>query len=83
MEILVSPAAQEAIAGLPKVIRLRIRHLLADLQNWPGVSGVKPLRGNRAGWYRKRTGDYRVLFTVSNERIFVEKVGHVRDGYEE
>jgi mRNA interferase RelE/StbE len=83
MDIHLSPAAQEVIARLPKVIRLRIRHVFVELQNWPQVSGVKPLRGQRAGWYRKRTGDYRIISTVSGDTILVEKVGHRRDVYEE
>jgi mRNA interferase RelE/StbE len=83
MPIFLSTQAQEAILRLPKVVRLRLRTMLAELERWPVVSGVKPLRGNLAGWYRKRTGDYRVIFRVSGGNIFVEKIGHRRDVYEE
>jgi mRNA interferase RelE/StbE len=83
MFVLLSGEAQETLLRLPKVVRLRIRSLLADLERWPAVSGAKPLRGNLAGWYRKRTGDYRILFRVAGATLYVEKIGHRRDVYEE
>ncbi len=83
MPILLSEDAQEGILRLPKVVRLRIQAMLAELDRWPAVSGVRPRRGNLAGWYRKRTGDYRVLFRVSGANIHVEKMGHRRDVYAE
>jgi mRNA-degrading endonuclease RelE of RelBE toxin-antitoxin system len=52
------------------------------LENWPAVSGAKPLRGALAGYYRLRTGDYRLQFHVAGETVLVEKIGH-RDGFYE
>ena len=40
------------------------------------------LRGNLAGHFRVRTGDYRVQFHLSGDTLIVEKVGH-RDGFYE
>lgn len=45
------------------------------------MSGAKPLHGVRTGWYRVRTGDYRVLFRVAGDTV-VEKIGHRDDFYE-
>jgi mRNA-degrading endonuclease RelE of RelBE toxin-antitoxin system len=56
--------------------------LLERLEKWPNVSGAKPLRGNLAGQYRLRTGDYRLQFFVVNNDIVIEQVGH-RDGFYE
>ena len=51
------------------------------LESWPDVSGAKPLRGDLAGHYRVRTGDYRVQFHLSGrDTLIIEKVGH-RDGF--
>jgi mRNA-degrading endonuclease RelE of RelBE toxin-antitoxin system len=50
------------------------------LEQWPDVSGVKPLTGDLAGRYRLRTGDYRVQFHVAGEIVTVEKIGH-RDAF--
>ena len=52
------------------------------LQQWPEVSGAKPLTGNLAGHFRVRTGDYRIQFSVTPETVIVERVGH-RDGFYE
>ena len=60
----------------------RVLGILARLQKWPDVSGAKPLRGDLAGRYRVRTGDYRVQFQATRELVIVEKIGH-RDGFYE
>jgi mRNA-degrading endonuclease RelE of RelBE toxin-antitoxin system len=49
-------AAVEQFTALPRVIRERVQTLLARLEEWPDVRGVKALSGNLAGWFRLRTG---------------------------
>jgi mRNA-degrading endonuclease RelE of RelBE toxin-antitoxin system len=56
--------------------------LLERLEKWPNVSGAKPLRGNLAGRYRLRTGDFRMQFRVVDNVVIVEQIGH-RDGFYE
>ena len=68
---------------LPRPIKARVERLPARLEDGPAVSGAKPLRGNRTGWYRLRTGDYRVRFRVAGERVIVDKIGHRSDVYED
>ena len=82
MKVLLSRAAQRELAALPVVMRARIYGLLERLSRWPEVSGAKPLRGEFAGQYRLRTGDYRLRFRIDGDRIIVEQVGH-RDGFYE
>lgn len=79
----VTPEALAEAERLPLPIQSRVRRLLARLQHWPDVSGAKPLSGPLAGWYRLRTGDYRLRFRVRGERIIVDKIGHRRDFYED
>jgi mRNA interferase RelE/StbE len=74
--------ANEQFLRLPPRIKNRVRGILERLQNWPAVSGAKPMRGGLAGRYRMRTGDYRVLFRVEKQEIIVERIGH-RDGFYE
>jgi mRNA-degrading endonuclease RelE of RelBE toxin-antitoxin system len=76
-----SGAAQE-FQALPERIKDRVIRIIARLEQWPAVSGAKPLRGALAGHYRIRTGDYRVQFHVEGEEVVVERVGH-RDGFYE
>lgn len=83
VRVLVTPEALEHLAGLPRVIRERIGKLLQRLEQWPAVSGAKPLTGNLAGWYRLRTGDYRVRFRLEGESAIVDKIGHRSEFYED
>jgi mRNA-degrading endonuclease RelE of RelBE toxin-antitoxin system len=89
--VVILPEAMEQIHSLPNVIYRRVEALILRLEEWPNVSGAKPLRGALAGYYRLRTGDYRLQFRVQqcemghgkrspDDRIIVEKVAH-RDGF--
>lgn len=82
MIVRLSEEALEEVMQLPKAIRVRMLNVVDRLVEWPAVSGAKPLRGKLAGHYRIRTGDYRLQFRVSEETVFVEKIGH-RDGFYE
>jgi len=68
--------AQRQVLDLPKTIRARLYRVLDRLTEWPHVSGAKPLRGELAGRYRVRTGDYRIQFYVTGDVLTVEKIGH-------
>jgi mRNA-degrading endonuclease RelE of RelBE toxin-antitoxin system len=71
-----TPEAQEQALSLPKPIRARVYGILERLTHWPDVSGAKPLRGDLAGRYRLRTGDYRIQFYVTGDAVTVEKIGY-------
>ena len=79
----VTPESLEQLANLPRVARQRIGKLFQRLEAWPAVSGAKPLSGNLAGWYRLRTGDYRVRFRVEEQTVIVDKIGHRKEFYED
>ena len=80
--VTITPAAQREFEALPIAIRARIAKVFERLEQWPNVSGAKPLRGDLTGRYRIRTGDYRVQFSVVGDDVIVEKIGH-RDGFYE
>lgn len=84
MRVVLTREAQKQIEALPRVIQARVYAVLERLQHWPDVSGAKPLTGALAGYYRMRTGDYRIQFRVEEAQILivVVKVGH-RDGFYE
>jgi mRNA interferase RelE/StbE len=79
----VTPEALEQLANLPRVARERIGKLFQRLEAWPAVSGARPLSGNLAGWYRLRTGNYRVRFRVEEQTVIVNKIGHRKEFYED
>ena len=72
--------AEQQLCNLPKSIRARVDDLIDRLKKWPEVSGVKPLRGDLAGHYRLRTGDFRLQFRVVGQDIIIERIGH-REGF--
>jgi len=81
-EVVYAPDAAEELQSLPASIQGRIGRIVVRLQQWPAVSGAKPLRGKLAGHFRIRTGDYRVQFRVVENQVLIERVGH-RDGFYE
>ena len=47
-----------------------------------GERGQAVLRGELAGRYRIRTGDYRLQFRVEGDEVIIERMGH-RDRFYE
>jgi mRNA interferase RelE/StbE len=76
--VTITPAAKLELESVPLVIRNRINDVFETLERWPAVSGVKALRGDLYGSYRIRTGDYRIVFTVSadGETVTIWKIGN-------
>jgi mRNA-degrading endonuclease RelE of RelBE toxin-antitoxin system len=72
----ITPAALEQAQQLQEPIYSRVMAIVERLENWPTVSGAKPLRHALAGHYRIRIDHYRVQFRIAGQRIFVERIGH-------
>ncbi|HWB52925.1 MAG TPA: type II toxin-antitoxin system RelE/ParE family toxin [Tepidisphaeraceae bacterium] len=79
----ITKEAEKQLEGLPAGILPRMYGLIERLNRWPEVSGAKPLKGNRSGQYRLRTGDYRMIVRPVGDVVFVLEVGNRRDIYEE
>ena len=83
MRIMVGEEAFAAIEALHEPIHRRILGALERLEDWPNVSGAKPLRGEFKGCFRIRCGDWRVVFRPRGEdSIYVLRVDNRRDVYE-
>ena len=82
-DVTLTPEALEQAGRLPKPIHARVLALVERLKNWPEVSGAKALSGELAGWYRLRTGDYRVRFRVQGQKVTIDKIGHRRNVYDD
>ena len=81
--VLMTSEAFDQFDQLPKSIKEQVRKLTKRLEAWPDVSGVKSLSGDLAGWYRMRTGDYRIRFRIDDDEITIDKIGHRKDIYED
>jgi len=83
MDVELTPNALAEFRALPGTMQKRVLKVLRRLRGWPAVSGALALSGNLAGWYRIRSGDYRIRFRVEQDRITVDKIGHRKDVYED
>ncbi|RJP37989.1 MAG: type II toxin-antitoxin system RelE/ParE family toxin [Phycisphaerales bacterium] len=79
-DVRLTPEAAEQLDALHMPILARVLKILERLENWPEVSGARALRGELAGRFRIRTGDYRVQFYPADGAVIVERIGH-RDGF--
>jgi mRNA interferase RelE/StbE len=83
VRVLLTPEANIQMQALPRVIRYRLHDVVDRLERWPVVSGAKPLRHELKGYYRIRTGDFRVVFRVVGEEVWMVRIEHRKDVYEE
>lgn len=76
------PAALRALRKLDRQITERIKAATEALQDDPRPPGAKMLTGSHGLW-RIRIGDYRVVYTIDDQRRFVRvaAAGHRRDVY--
>ena len=66
-EILIAKPAQKFILKQPAAQRTR---LLAAIAKLPEAGDIKSMKGH-PGYFRLRVGDYRVIYTVEQERLLV------------
>jgi mRNA interferase RelE/StbE len=78
-----APAAAKALSRVERRTRLRIAGVIELLAVDPRPPGAKMLRGEERGVWRVRVGDYRVVYTVEDERLVVLVVrgAHRREAY--
>jgi mRNA interferase RelE/StbE len=83
VKVLITAEARRDFEALPALIQQRVRALSSRLAEWPDISGAKPLRHAWRGCYRIRTGDWRVIFRPSQAEIWIIRIAHRREVYEE
>jgi mRNA interferase RelE/StbE len=78
----VARRAVKALAALPRRDQQRIRAAIDLLAEDPRPPGCTKLTGEPRT-YRVRTGDYRILYDVHDDRLVVQvvRIGHRRDVY--
>ena len=76
------PAAARALGKLERSLQKRIRGVLDVLALTPRPPAAKKLVGSEL--WRVRTGDYRIVYAIEDERLLVVvvKVGHRRGVYD-
>jgi len=83
VEVELSSAAKRDLRRLDKPVARRIvSRLLWLAENVDAITPM-PLKGEWAGFFKLRVGDYRVLYEIVEEEplIFVLRIGHRREIY--
>ena len=75
--------AVQDVGELPSDMKLRLRAVMERLAKWPEVSGAKPLRGELAGQFRIRMGDWRVVFQPVGDDVVITRVANRKDVYDD
>jgi len=76
------PAAVRALGKLERSVQKRIQGVVDVLALTPRPPAAKKLVGSEL--WRVRTGDYRIVYAIEDERLLVVvvKVGHRREVYD-
>ena len=70
-----TPSADKAFRKLPKNVQKIARDRIDTLMEDPRPPFAKPLRWGLKGLWKIRIGDYRVAYTVQDEKLIVLVVG--------
>jgi mRNA interferase RelE/StbE len=76
-------AARRQLRKLPRQAAQRLRPVIDALADDPRPAGARALQG-QPGVLRVRVGDYRILYTVEDDRlvVLVIRIGHRREVYD-
>ena len=82
-EIELSNKAEKNLKKLQKDIQKKVIKKIDGLATNPHPSGSKKLSTNEENIYRIREGDYRILYTIKNQKllILILVIGHRREIY--
>jgi mRNA interferase RelE/StbE len=84
-EFVLSTEAQKIYASADQALAKKIARCFEQLEQSPRYHpNIKPLKGDLAGYYRYRIGDYRVIYQVDDEanQVLVSTIVHRREAYE-
>ena len=84
-EVLLHPNAQEVYLRADKALAKKIARCLEQLEHNPRFHpNIKALKGNLAGYYRYRLGDYRVIYSIDDQVLVVAviEIAHRKEVYD-
>ena len=78
-----TPAADRAFRRLEKAGQKRIDKALSLLAQNPRPPRMEYLKGKFRGYYRIRTGDFRIIYLVEDDRLVVcvVRIANRKDAY--
>lgn len=75
----ITKSAKKELADLPENIRIQLGDCIRRLAENPFPTQFKRLHGKTA--YRVRSGDYRIIYSVSQNVVKILAVGNRKDIY--
>ena len=80
--VIIKKSAIKELENISKTSRLKIIEKIDDLATDPRPQGVRKLE-NSLNSYRIRVGNYRVIYTIQDQNLFVEviKVADRKEAY--
>jgi mRNA interferase RelE/StbE len=92
-EVLLHPDAQKVYANADQALAKKIARCFQQLEQTPRAApqmppgshpNIKALKGEYKGLYRYRIGDYRIIYSVEDDRVqvFVIAIAHRSQAYE-
>ena len=83
-EVQLAATAVKSLARINKRDRLRIAGAIEILAIEPRPPGAKMLRGGEHGRWRVRTGDYRIVYALEDQKliVLVLRVAHRSEVYD-
>ena len=81
MKIKLKESAYKDLKKLDKKIAKKILNSIKELQNFPNVTNIKKLK-NFIPAFRYRVGDYRILFDINEDVIYISHIKHRKKAYE-
>ncbi len=80
-QVLVQPSAHKTLRKLPKDVQHRIIAKMESLADDPRPIGAIKLKGEEDDYWRLRVGDYRIVYEIEDEKLFilVLRIGHRKD----
>lgn len=80
MHIEIRKSAIKDLKSIPAREQARLHERISGLSAFPQIANIKKLT-NFEPAYRMRVGEYRVLFDVIDDTVFIARVLHRRDSY--
>ncbi len=83
--VLLHPDAQKVYVSADRALAKKIARCLQQLEQNPrSHPNIKPLKGEYAGMYRYRIGDYRVIYSINDDQVqvFVLAIAHRSKAYD-
>lgn len=80
MKIEIRKSAIKDLKKISNPFKSNIHNKILELKNFPDITNIKKLT-NFEPAYRLRVGEYRILFDVFDEVIYIARVLHRKESY--